>query len=184
MPKNPRNYPDTFSSAESGHPMTRGEKLVSFKIDGRPFSNLQPGWWCSLDDPDDVDGQLMDDENLVADMARRSAKALARGERVFVPVVIRAIRRHCELTRREAGLVFGSGEKSFEKYESGEIAPSAPTKRLLALAMQHPELFRLPENRQIAAVPDSDDSFVHDALRAAHVERLYAPMFAGLRPAA
>ena len=184
MAKNPRNYPDTLPSAESGRLMTRGEKLVSFKIEGKAYTYLQPGWWCALADADDMEGQLVDEDNQIADMARRTAKALAHGEKVFVPVVIRAIRQRCGLTQREAGLVFGSGEKSFEKYESGEIQPSAPTKRLLTLAMEHPELFRLPESRQIATFPDGTDSFVHEALRAAHVERLYAPLFAEPRPAA
>ena len=110
-------------------------------------------------------------------MARRTAKALAHGEKVFVPVVIRAIRQRCGLTQREAGLVFGTGEKSFEKYESGEILPSAPTKRLLKLAMERPELFRLPKNRQIPAFPDDTGAFVHEALRAAHIDRLYFPLF-------
>ena len=48
MAKNPRNYPDTIPSAGSGRPMTRGEKLVTFKIEGRAFTYKQPGWWCSL----------------------------------------------------------------------------------------------------------------------------------------
>jgi HTH-type transcriptional regulator/antitoxin MqsA len=110
-------------------------------------------------------------------MARRTAKALAHGEKVFVPVVIRSIRQRCGLTQREAGLVFGTGEKSFEKYERGEIRPSAPTKRLLKLAMEQPELFRLPENRQIAVFPDDNGELVHEALRAAHIDRLYFPLF-------
>lgn len=179
MRRNPRNYPDTMPSAESGRPMKRGEKLVSFKIDGKTYSYLQPGWWCSLSDPDDLEGQLVDEDNQIAEMARRTAKALAHGEKVFVPVVIRAIRQLCGLTQREAGLVFGTGEKSFEKYESGEIKPSAPTKRLLKLAMERPELFRLPENRKIDDCPDDDGAFVREALRAAKVERLFSPLFAG-----
>src|ERR1700678_3228101 len=87
---NPRNYPDTMTSAESGRPMTRGEKLVTFKIEGRAFTYKQPGWWCSMTDPDDMEGQLVDDDNQVADMARRTAKALAHGEKGFWPVLIRA----------------------------------------------------------------------------------------------
>ena len=51
MTKTPRNYPETMPSAESGRPMTRGEKLVSFKVEGRTFTYRQPGWWCSLTDP-------------------------------------------------------------------------------------------------------------------------------------
>ncbi len=121
MGRNPRHYPDTMPSPESGRPMTRGEKLVPFKIEDKTYSYLQPGWWCSLTDPDDMEGQLVDEDNQIAEMARRTAKVMAKGERVFVPVVIRAIRQRCGLTQREAGLLFGTGEKSFEKYESGEI---------------------------------------------------------------
>jgi HTH-type transcriptional regulator/antitoxin MqsA len=175
---NPRIYPDTIPSAESGRSMTRGEKEVSFEIDGKTYTYLQPGWWCSLTDPDDLDGQLVDEDNQVADMARRTAKALAHGEKVFVPVVIRAIRQRCGLTQREAGKVFGTGEKSFEKYESGEIQPSAPTKRLLKLAMERPELFQLPQTRQLDDFPGDTSAFVHEALRAANIDRLYAPLFA------
>lgn len=176
MGKNPRNYPDTMSGPETGRPMTRGEKRVSFKIEGKTFSYLQPGWWCSLSDPDDMEGQLVDEDNQVAEMARRTAKVLARGEKVFVPVVIRAIRQRCGLTQREAGLVFGTGEKSFEKYESGEILPSAPTKRLLQFALVRPELFALSDDRKIEA-PIDDSAFVHEALSAIHVDRLYEPLF-------
>ncbi len=178
MGRNPRDYPDTMRSAESGRSMTRGKKLVSFKIEGKTYAYFQPGWWCSLSDPHDMEGQLVDEDNRIADMARRTAKALAHGEKVFVPVVIRAIRQRCGLTQREAGLVFGTGGKSFEKYESGEIKPSAPTKRLLKLAMERPGLFRLPENRQIALFPGDDSAFVHEALRTAHIDRLYSPLFA------
>ena len=66
MAKNPRNYPDTIPSAESGRSMTRGEKLVTFKVEGRAFTYMQPGWWCSLTDPADMEGQLVDDDNQAA----------------------------------------------------------------------------------------------------------------------
>jgi HTH-type transcriptional regulator/antitoxin MqsA len=178
MTKTPRNYPATMPSAESGRPMTRGEKLVSFKVEGRSFTYRQPGWWCSLTDPDDTEGQLVDEDNQIADMARRTAKALAQGEKVFVPVVIRAIRQRCGLTQREAGLLFGTGEKSFEKYESGEIQPSAPTKRLLKLAMERPELFSVPENRRMIEPTADDPDLVRAALSAVHVDQIYGRLFA------
>ena len=81
MSHNPREYPDTMPSPETGRPMTRGEKRVSFKFAGKSFTYLQPGWWCSLDDPDDTEGQLVDDDNQIADMARRTARVLAHGEK-------------------------------------------------------------------------------------------------------
>jgi HTH-type transcriptional regulator/antitoxin MqsA len=156
--------------------MTRGEKRVSFKMEGQSFNYWQPGWWCSLKDPEDMEGQLVDEDNQIAEMARRTAKALARGEAVFVPVIIRAIRQRCGLTQREAGLLFGTCEKSFEKYESGEIQPSAPTKLLLRLAWRHPEMFTFsgdPRNER-----NDDRILVDEALRVIHAERFYEPLFA------
>lgn len=73
---NPRNYPDTIPSAESGRLMVRGNKLVTINVDGREFIYSQPGWWCSLDDPDDMEGQLVDEDNIIADISRKSAKAI------------------------------------------------------------------------------------------------------------
>ncbi len=177
MAKNPRGYPETMVSAESGRPMVRGEKEVSIKVDGRAFSYRQPGWWCSLTDPDDMEGQLVDDDNKVAEMARRTAKAIAKGETVFVPIVILSIRENCGLTQRQAGQVFGGGDKSFEKYESGEIAPSEPTKRLLRLAMERPDLFRKPKPGSLALPTQSDVALVRDVLAKASNDRLYAPLF-------
>jgi HTH-type transcriptional regulator/antitoxin MqsA len=180
MGKNPRQYPDTMPSAESGRAMTRGEKEVAFTIDGKTFTYLQSGWWCSLTNPDDMEGQLVDEDNQVAEMARRTAKALASGEQLFVPVVIRAIRQRCGLTQREAGQVFGTGEKSFEKYESGKIQPSAPTKRLLMIAMERPDLFTFRE-RGTTVTPSADDmALLRKTLRETHLDRIYGRLFAAL----
>lgn len=175
MARNPRNYPDTLKSPESGRLMVRGEKLLTLKVNGKTFRYRQPGWWCSLKDSDDLEGQLVDDDNLVADMARRTAKALAQGE-PFTPLLIRAIRMRCKLSQREAGAVFGTGAKSFEKYESGEIRPSGPTKRLLLIAMAHPEIFENASNGGThASTPDLIS--VRRIIRETRLEELYAPLF-------
>ena len=176
--KNPRSYPDTMPSAESGRPMTRGEKSVTIKVDGQEFTYNQPGWWCSLTDPEDMEGQLVDGDNQVREMVRRTAKAMAAGETVFVPVLIRAIREQCNLTQREAGELFGSGTKSFEKYESGEIQPSGPTKRLLKLAMERPDLFKKPARGQPLLPSANDVELIHKTLHANAMDRIYAPLFA------
>lgn len=176
MSKNPRNYPATMASAESGRPMFRGEKLISLNVEGKIFHYRQPGWWCSLDDPNDLEGQLVDDDNLVAEMARRTAEAMVKGE-AFTPLLIRAIRIHCKLSQREAGHVFGTGEKSFEKYESGQIRPSEPTKRLLWLAMVHPELFTKTERGALRSPAIPDLKAIRRTIREAQLERFYAPMF-------
>jgi HTH-type transcriptional regulator / antitoxin MqsA len=177
MTQNPRNYPDTITSAESGRPMTRGEKERTITVDGRKFTYLQPGWWCSLTDPNDNEGQLVDDDNKIARMARLTAKSIARGETTFVPVVIRAIRELLGLTQREAGTLFGTGEKSFEKYESGEIQPSEPTKRLLKLAMLHPDIFSTPERGRLVIPSPADAELIRATLRKADVDRIYEGLF-------
>lgn len=178
MRKNPRSYPDTMVSAESGRPMVRGEKLLTLKVDGQRFQYRQPGWWCSLDDPDDLDGQMVDDDNLVRNMARRTAASIAKGE-AFPPILIRAIRMRCKLTQREAALLFNTGEKSFEKYEAGEIQPSGPTQRLLRLAMERPELFSKPPQGETEMPAAPDARLIQDTIREARLDRIYAPLFQG-----
>ena len=173
----PRDYPETMPSAESGRQMVRGDKEVAFKVEGKSFTYMQPGWWCSLADPEDMDGQLVDEDNQIANMARRTAKALARGETLFVPVVIRAIRQRCGLTQREAGLLFGSGEKSFEKYESGEILPSGPTRQLLKLAMEKPELFSRRKDEAPSVSFANDIALAHKALREVTLDGIYGRLF-------
>lgn len=180
MARNPREYPETMTSPESGRPMVRGEKMVSFKIHGKPFQYRQPGWWCSLEDPNDTEGQLVDDDNLIAEMARRTADAMVKGEQ-FTPLLIRAIRVLCKLSQREAGELFGTGEKSFEKYESGQIKPSEPTKRLLRLAMTHPEMFGTRKRKAMEEQVEMDSRLVLHTIHKAHLDRFYGPLFGAER---
>src|SRR5271155_4524529 len=95
---NPRDYPNTVPGPETGRPMTRGEKLVTFNLQGQIFSYRQPGWWCSLTDPEDLEGQLVDGDNQVAEMACRPPKALGAGGEGFVAVVLPALREKIGLT--------------------------------------------------------------------------------------
>lgn len=179
--QNPRDYPDTMPSAETGRLMRRGEKEVAIVVDGIRYPYLQPGWWCSLTDPGDMEGQLVDEDNQIAEMAERTARALAKGSTVFVPVVIRAIREACGLTQREAGRIFNTGEKSFEKYESGEIRPSKPTERLLTLAMQRPDLFRKPSPGEYPFSSTANTELIRKTLQAASLDRIYEPLFEAAR---
>ncbi|MFE0755580.1 type II TA system antitoxin MqsA family protein [Inquilinus sp. NPDC058860] len=177
MVRRPRDYPETIESAESGRPMRRGEKLVSFSVEGRVFEYLQPGWWCNLDDPSDVEGQLVDEDNEVAEMARRTAEAIVKGES-FPPLLIRAIRIRCGLSQREAGQVFGTGDKSFEKYEAGQIRPSAPTRRLLQLAMKRPDFFTKPPKGKMSLPSATDATLIRKTIKDAHLDRIYERLFA------
>jgi HTH-type transcriptional regulator/antitoxin MqsA len=166
---------DVMISAESGREMRRGVKPMTIKVDGETFEYGQPGWWCSIDDPEDMDGQLIGEDNRVADMARATAKALRAGAE-FPPALIRAIRVRCDLTQREAGEVFGTGDNSFDKYERGEIMPSNPTKKLLRLAMEHPELFAKPARGAIASPPPQNVALIKDTLREARLDKFYGPL--------
>ncbi len=72
---NPRDHPDVIQSAESGRPLRRGVKMLTISVDGRPFTYGQPGWWVSIDDPRDNEGQLTDEDNVIRAAARREARA-------------------------------------------------------------------------------------------------------------
>ncbi len=145
--KNPRKYPDTLISAESGRKMRRGVKRLTIEVDGGRFSYGQPGWWCSLDDAKDLEGQLIDEDNEVRAAAQREARAMAKAhnkgeELTITPLAIRAVRENCGLSQRQAGKIFGGGAKAFEKYEAGEIIPTKAMQRLLTVAAQRPNLFK------------------------------------------
>jgi hypothetical protein len=86
---NPRDYPDTITSAESGRTLRRGVKVLTIEADGVPFTYGQPGCWASIDDPTDNEGQLSDEDNIIRAAARREARANARNA-VLSPLVITA----------------------------------------------------------------------------------------------
>ena len=54
---------------------------------------------------------------------------------------IQQIRKHLGVTPETASKIFGGGEKSFSKYESGKVAQSAAMDRLLRLAYEFPAVF-------------------------------------------
>lgn len=170
--------PKIMRSAESGRPMVRGEKPLTLTVGDRTYNYRQPGWWCSLDNPDDLEGQLTGPDNQVRALALATAKALAAGK-PFPPALIRAIRINCGLTQREAGRLFGSGEKAFEKYEAGLVAPSGPMQRLLGLALKRPDLFRKGSPDWVALPMAADAETIREAIQRADLDRAFEPLFEG-----
>jgi hypothetical protein len=75
---NPRDYPDTIQSTESGRTLRRGVKMLAINIDGGAFTYGQAGWWASIDDPWDDEGQLIDEDDVIRAAARREARAKAQ----------------------------------------------------------------------------------------------------------
>jgi HTH-type transcriptional regulator/antitoxin MqsA len=171
---NPRDYPDAIESAETGRPLRRGVKMLTIDVDGHAFSYGQPGWWASLDDPDDTEGQLTDDDNVVRAAARREARAAAK-RAVLSPLVIRAIRETCGLSQRDAAGVFGGGAKAFEKYESGEVAPSSAMTRLLLLAARRPDLFT--KGTGMPMMSEADAHVIRETVRKSSVDRIYEQIY-------
>ena len=171
---NPRNYPDVIPSAESGRPLRRGVKMLTINVAGQPFTYGQPGWWASIDDPDDNEGQLTDDDNVIRAAARREARAAAK-HAALTPLVIRAIREACGLSQQEAARVFGGGPKAFEKYEAGEVAPSAAMTRLLLLAAARPDLFK--KRTGLPLISDGDAELIRKTVRKSSVDHIYERIY-------
>jgi HTH-type transcriptional regulator / antitoxin MqsA len=167
---NPRDYPNIIHSAESGRPLRRGVKMLTIDVDGQAFTYGQPGWWASLDDPADNEGQLADEDNTIRAAARREAKAKAK-HATLTPLVIRAIREACGLSQQDAARVFGGGPKAFEKYEAGEVVPSSSMTRLLLLAAKRPELFRKGSCEPM--ISEADATLIREIVRKSSVDRIY-----------
>jgi HTH-type transcriptional regulator / antitoxin MqsA len=171
---NPRDYPDVIQSAESGRPLRRGVKRLTIDVDGQSFTYGQPGWWASLSDPADNEGQLVDEDNVVWAAAHREARAMAK-HATLTPLVIRAIRESCLLSQKEAARVFGGGPKAFEKYESGEVAPSSAMTRLLLLAARRPDLFQKGSGAPM--ISEADATLLREIVRNSSVERIYERIY-------
>ncbi len=53
---------------------------------------------------------------------------------------VKATRQRLKRSQRRAGLILGGGPRAFQKYESGEVAPSEPMRILLWLLERDPRL--------------------------------------------
>jgi HTH-type transcriptional regulator / antitoxin MqsA len=171
---NPRDYPDEIRSAESGRALSRGVKMLTINVDGYPFTYGQPGWWASIDDDADIEGQLTDEDNVIRAAARREARAKAK-HATLTPLVVRAIREVCRLSQQDAARVFGGGPKAFEKYESGEVAPSSSMTRLLLLAAKRPELFQ--KGTGMPMMSGADAELIRETVRKSSIDRIYERIY-------
>ena len=76
--------------------------------------------------------------------------------------------------------MFGGGPKAFEKYESGEVAPSSAMTRLLLLAARRPELFKKGNGGPM--ISESDAELIRDTVRKSSVGQIYQRIYS-LQPA-
>ncbi len=62
---------------------------------------------------------------------------------ILLPHDIKRIRVHLSLSQAEAGRIIGGGPNAFQKYESGECAPSLALSNLLRVLDKHPAMMSL-----------------------------------------
>lgn len=111
---------------------------------------------------------------MIRTAARREARAKAK-HAALTPLVIRAIREACGLSQRDAARVFGGGPKAFEKYESGEVAPSSAMTQLLLLAAKRPELFK--KDTGVPMMSEADAALNRETVRRSSIDRIYERIY-------
>lgn len=117
-----------------GARMIRDERKITLSYRGFEDTVMLPGWYCSECGESVHNGEEMK----ISDRVLRELKAKASG--VFPPETIRAIRTRLNLSQVRASELIGGGPRSFQKYESGEVAPSQAICRMLYLLTKHPEM--------------------------------------------
>jgi len=71
--------------------------------------------------------------------------------------------------------VFGGGAKAFEKYESGEVAPSSAMTRLLLLAAKRPDLFQ--KDAATPMLSPADAALIRQTVRKSSINRIYRRIY-------
>lgn len=113
--------------------MKRGVRSVRLTYKGLERTVEMPGWYGDALD----DGVHVGKDMAVSDRALMEMKVEA--DKLLSPAEVRRIRTTLRLTQKDAGDVIGGGPKAFQKYESGEIAPSRAIANALRLLERHPE---------------------------------------------
>lgn len=122
-----------FLSSVTGRPMKRGTRPVRLSYKGLERVIDMPGWYCEASD----EGVHVGDDGEISDRALAEMKVEA--DNLLSGAEIRRIRTSLRLTQKDAGEIIGGGPKAFQKYESGEIAPSRAIANALRLLERHPE---------------------------------------------
>jgi HTH-type transcriptional regulator / antitoxin MqsA len=116
------------------HPVTGKELSRGVRVQTVSFGVLSkdvevPGWY-----PNDDSDSIHSGADLEAKEAALMELRKAYGAHV------REIRKKLKLTQVEAGTILGGGERAFQKYESGSMAPSDAAIGLLEVLRAKPEM--------------------------------------------
>jgi HTH-type transcriptional regulator/antitoxin MqsA len=128
--------PNTMISPETGEVLHRGVRGFPVTYKGRSIEVDLPGYYPV----GEGDGVHVGSDMVVVDDALRRLREEIDG--IPAPSTIRNLRSKLKLSQRKAGLLFGVGERAFDKYERGLVMPSGPAVKLMKLLDRHPELVK------------------------------------------
>ena len=129
-----RKLPETMVAPETGETLVRGVGPFMVTYGSLSATVDLPGYYPA----GEGDGVHVGEDMAIVDRALHALKEEAGG--VPSPATIRRVRDKLKLTRREAGVLFGVGEKAFGQYERGVVQPSGPMIQLMRLLDRHPDL--------------------------------------------
>ena len=121
----------------------------TYKNDQQVFANLKALYCSACAEP------VFDAQTSAVYAQHVNAHAVRVNERFVDAQYITTVRRALNLTKLEAGKLFGGGKNAFNRYESGEAAPSIALKLLFRVLEKNPELletFRETSLNPVAAI--------------------------------
>ncbi len=112
--------------------MQRGVRPMTLEYKGVSIVLDMPGWYCLESDESIHTGEDMK----ISDRALNRLKSQREG--LPMPEDIKSIRTKLGLTQEQAGELIGGGPRAFQKYETGDLAPSRAVGSALALLDRDP----------------------------------------------
>ena len=139
---------------ETGAPMHRDTRPMTFEYKGHTITFDMPGWYCSASEQSIHTGEDMKvSDRMLNQLKAESEGLLGRDD-------IRRIRKKLGLSQAAAGGVIGGGPRAFQKYEAGDLLPSRAISSALALLDHDPAALRVLEARR---PPEAAQPYGHSA---------------------
>lgn len=133
----------------TGKQLTRGVRVQAISFGVLTAEVDVPGWY-----PDD-------DSDSIHSGADLEAKEVALMElRKQYGIRVRETRKKLKLTQVQAGMIVGGGERAFQKYERGLMAPSDAAIGLLEVLRAKPEVVEILKDirKDVRVVPNKGAS--------------------------